>query len=121
MILNPYWGKNFFQVIALFFERMGALLFGSLTISDLATDDIQILVLSLVAIASALVGAFLVLRRMTMLANALSHTILLGIVIAYLLLLSFLPREALSSHAISLQLLFLASLATALLTTLLTQ
>lgn len=121
MILNPYWGKNFFQVIALFFERMVSLLFGSLTLSDLATDDIQILVLSLVAIASALVGAFLVLRKMTMLANALSHTILLGIVIAYLLLLSFLPREALSSHAISLQLLFLASLATALLTTLLTQ
>lgn len=120
-MINPYSGKNFFQALLLFFKRMVSLLFGTLPFSDLATDEIQILVLSFVAIASALVGAFLVLKKMTMLANALSHTLLLGIVIAYLLLLSFLPREALSAHAISLQLLFLASLATALITTLLTQ
>lgn len=121
LLYNPYWGKNFFQVLALFFKRMASLLFGSLKLADLASDEIQILVLAFVAIASALVGTFLVLRKMTMLANALSHTILLGIVIAYLMLLSFLPREALSAHAMSLQLLFLASLATALITTLLTQ
>jgi manganese/zinc/iron transport system permease protein len=118
---NPYWGKNILEFFLLFFERLGSLLFGSLNFADLASDEIQILVLSFVAIASALVGTFLVLRKMTMLANALSHTILLGIVIAYLLLFSFLPREALSAHAMSLQLLFLASLATALITTLLTQ
>lgn len=48
------------------------------------TDLIQMLVLSLIAISCGLVGPFLVLKRMTMLANSLSHTILLGIALAFL-------------------------------------
>lgn len=49
------------------------------------SDWIQIVVLSSIAIACGLIGPFLVLRRMAMFANALSHTILLGIAIAFLL------------------------------------
>ncbi|MBX7066174.1 MAG: metal ABC transporter permease [Parachlamydiales bacterium] len=49
------------------------------------SDLLQIGVLSSVAIACGLLGPFLVLRRMTMFANSLSHTILLGIALAFLI------------------------------------
>lgn len=49
-------------------------------------DLIQMGVLSCIAIACALVGPFLVLKRLTMFANSLSHTVLLGIAISFLLL-----------------------------------
>ncbi len=49
------------------------------------SDLLQIGVLSAVAIACALLSPFLVLKRMTMFANSLSHTILLGIALAFLL------------------------------------
>lgn len=42
-----------------------------------------LLVLMVTAIACSLIGVFLVLRRLSMLADAISHTILLGIVLAY--------------------------------------
>jgi manganese/zinc/iron transport system permease protein len=41
------------------------------------------LIASLVAVACALPGVFLVLRRMAMMSDAISHTVLLGIVIAF--------------------------------------
>jgi manganese/zinc/iron transport system permease protein len=41
------------------------------------------LIASIVAIACALPGVFLVLRRMAMMSDAISHTVLLGIVIAF--------------------------------------
>jgi manganese/zinc/iron transport system permease protein len=119
--MNPYFGKNFFQFIGLFFQRVGDLLIGKLSIADLASDEIQVFVLSLVACASALVGSFLVLKRMTMLANSLSHTILLGIVVAYLILLPFHPEHHAHAHILSIKALLLAALLTGLITTLLTQ
>ncbi len=42
-----------------------------------------LLVLLVTAIACSLIGVFLVLRRLSMLADAISHSILLGIVLAY--------------------------------------
>jgi manganese/zinc/iron transport system permease protein len=48
------------------------------------SDLLQIGILSAIAISCGLLGPFLVLRKMTMLANALSHTILLGIALAFL-------------------------------------
>ncbi len=41
------------------------------------------LVASVVALACALPGVFLVLRRMAMMSDAISHTVLLGIVLAF--------------------------------------
>lgn len=78
--MNPYSNVDFFGFIKLFFLRLisGALF-------EPATDEIQVLVLMGVALSGSLVGTFLVLRKMTMLANSLSHTILLGIVLAYFL------------------------------------
>ncbi|MES2121784.1 MAG: metal ABC transporter permease [Chlamydiota bacterium] len=119
--MNPYFGKNILQFLILFFERMALLLTGRLSIQELATDEVQVLVLSLVAIASSLIGTFLVLKKLTMLANSLSHTVLLGIVVAYLVLIPFLSSEEVHAHAISVTVLLVASLITGLITTILTQ
>ncbi len=50
----------------------------------MSTPQIEIqLIASVVAIACALPGVFLVLRRMAMMSDAISHTVLLGIVLAF--------------------------------------
>lgn len=109
--MNPYWGKDFFG----FFVTLWHRLMGDLPLPALASDEVQLLVLAGVAISSALIGTFLTLKRMTMLANSLSHTVLLGIVVAHLLTFStsFLTPD--------LSTLILASLLTALITAFLTQ
>lgn len=103
--MNPYEGLNFFQFFPVFFVR----LFQG---NALASDEIQIYVLALISIASALIGSLLVLKRMTMLANSLSHTILLGIVIAYLLF---------GGIAMNFKVLITAALLTGIITTVFTQ
>jgi manganese/zinc/iron transport system permease protein len=108
--MNPYWELNFFQFFPVFFGR----LFQS---KELAPDEIQVFVLALISIASALIGSLLVLKRMTMLANSLSHTILLGIVIAYL----FLSAQGGEQLTINFSVLIAAAVVTGLITTVLTQ
>ena len=80
--VNPYFDNNFFEFFGTLVSRLFAFFSGSKL--QLATDELQILVLSLIAISASVVGTFLVLRKMTMLTNALSHTILTGVVFAYL-------------------------------------
>lgn len=87
MYHNPYSGETFFGFFLQLIYRIAAFFQGKLSLNDVAADEVQILVLTGVAISSSLVGTFLVLRKMTMLANALSHTILVGIVISYYLLM----------------------------------
>ena len=82
---NPYSNTTFWEFFIQLFTRMGQFLSGHLGWSDLATDEVQILVLVGSALSATLIGSFLMLRKMTMMANSLSHTILLGIVIAYLI------------------------------------
>ena len=77
--MNPYWGSDFFDFFKILFTRL-------FTGGSLATDEVQIGVLSCIAICCGLIGPFLVLKKMAMFANSLSHTILLGIVGAFLLL-----------------------------------
>jgi manganese/zinc/iron transport system permease protein len=79
--INPYYGTSFFE----FFLVLGKRLIGFLSGQELslASDEIQLLTLISIAITTSLIGTFLVLRQMTMLANSLSHTILIGIVAAY--------------------------------------
>ena len=103
--MNPYSGVNFWEFFPLFFHRLFLLLSGQ---AEVATDEIQVGVLVCIALSGALVGTLLILRKMTMLANSLSHTILLGIVISFLL----------AGTQLTLSTLLLASLVTALLTTL---
>lgn len=119
---NPYQGLTFGQFILHFFYRLGQFLTGHLGLDALVTDEIQVLVLSGIAISSALVGTFLILRRMTMLANSLAHTILLGIVIAYVISMfwrSDYPEE--ESFAVPMQALLVASLLMGFLTSFLTE
>lgn len=113
--MNPYFGKNFFSFFSLLFFRFWQFITGSLPLSDLASDEIQIIVLSLVCISSALVGSLLVLKKMTMLANSLSHTILLGIIIAAMIV------SADGYLVLDIKTMLLASLISGVLTTLLTE
>ncbi len=108
--MNPYWKKTFFSFCALFFQRLWLLMSGELSFAELAPDEIQVFVLVFLSISSALVGSFLVLRKMAMLANSLSHTILVGIALSYLIFGSLLDTKAL----------LVASLVSGLLTVLLT-
>lgn len=84
MLTNPYHGQTFVEFLLTFIQRCIGLCTGEIPFQALASDEIQVFVLAGVALSSALVGTFLVLRKMTMLANSLSHTILIGIVLAYL-------------------------------------
>ena len=121
MFSNPYYDQSFGKTIILFFSRMAALLTGQLPFSELASDDIQILVLIGVAASSALVGTFLVLRRMTMLANSLSHTILIGIVLAYLISTHNGTGDGAHSYLPPMQAMFVASIIMGLLTAFFTE
>jgi len=115
MIKNPYWGKDFFDFFSLFFQR---LINGEIVTRGLTSDEIQIFALSLGGIGAALVGSFLIFRKMAMLANALSHVVLLGIVIAYLLVT---PFSTVKFYEFNFEVLMLAALVTGILTTFVTQ
>lgn len=113
MIRNPYWGTDFFSFFALFFRRLFT---GELFTGELASDEIQMFVLMLIAVATSIVGTFLVLKKMTMLANSLSHTLLLGLVVAFLIIQPLNWEEGLNFST-----LMIASLLTGLATSFLTQ
>ena len=83
--MNPYSGTNFIEFLYLFIMRCGKFLMGKLSYYSLVSDEIQVIVLAGIGIMASIVGTFLVVRKTTMLANALSHTVLLGIVISYLI------------------------------------
>jgi manganese/zinc/iron transport system permease protein len=118
---NPYHGQTLWGFLFEFTWRMGALLSGKLSFQELVTDEIQVLVLVGVAISSTLVGSFLVLRRMTMLANSLSHTILMGIVLAFFLTSMTSPSEEHASGIAPMQTMLFAALIMGFLTSFLTE
>lgn len=119
---NPYSGENFFGFFVQLAKRLGQFLTGNVPWSGVASDEIQIIVLCGIAISAAMLGCFLVLRRMTMLANALSHTILLGIVIAYVVTLGGVGAAAESQESfINIKAMLTASLVMGLVTTYLTE
>lgn len=120
MYYNPYHNKTFIGFILEVFARIWQFLSGKLAFDDLVTDEIQIIVLVGVAASSALMGCFLILRKMTMLANALSHTLLLGIVFVYL----FFNHSSSNEHyqgTLNIPAMLVASVFTGILTTFLTQ
>lgn len=83
--MNPYSGIDFIQFLYVFVMRCGQFLMGKLSHNSLVSDEIQIIVLVGVGVIASIMGTLLVVRKTTMLANALSHTVLLGIVISYLI------------------------------------
>lgn len=76
---NPYSGQDFFGFFLVLGKRIGT------WSGPLASDEIQCLVLVLLSVSLSFLGSFLVVKKMTMIANALSHTLLLGIVGAFFL------------------------------------
>lgn len=102
--MNPYKGADFFSFFAILAKRL-------FTASHLAPDEIQLLVFLGVALSASLVGSLLLLRRMTMMANAISHTVLLGIVGAL-----FLVGLQVHELSLSMPLFVIGSLIAALLT-----
>lgn len=117
---NPYTDKTFLGVFVELLVRLWGMAAGRIPLDQLASDEVQMMVLAGVAASSALVGTFLVLRKMTMLANSLSHTILVGIVLAFLV-----TGSAAAAHEhdelINFKVLFIAAMAMGLLTTFLTE
>ena len=107
--MNPYYHQSFFSFFHVLFKRLTTLS------GSLASDEIQLIVLILISMTAAILGVFLVLRKTTMLANSLSHTILLGIAVTYLCM------KGVDFYQLSLTTLLITSLMTALITTLLTE
>jgi ABC-type Mn2+/Zn2+ transport system permease subunit len=54
---------------------------------------VAIIIGSLVGMSTAALGTFLVLRKMSMTSDAISHTVLLGIVVAFIVMTRFLSME----------------------------
>ncbi len=117
--MNPYQGTDFVGFFVIFFERLWGFLTGAIPLNQLANDEVQLIVLSSIAVSSALVGTFLVLRKMSMLANSLSHTILVGIVIAFLLTTSQGDHQILQQMDFTI--LFIAAIVTGIGTSVLTE
>ena len=111
---NPYWNSGFFEFFGILFSRAAEFLSG-VEVTP-ASDEVQLAVLSAVALSCGLLGPFLVLKRMTMFANSLSHTILLGIVLAFLFAARLWGGEMFSPST-----LMLGSLVAALLTAAITE
>lgn len=111
--INPYGGQTFFGFFLVLFQRLFLFFSGKLSYYDLAADEIQILALIGISVSFGLLGAFLVFKKMAMLANSLSHTILIGIAIAYVM--QKLPKTELlefeNTH-LSLGMLFLSAILT---------
>ena len=112
--MNPYWGSGFFEFFGILVSRIFD--FASGTEISAASDEVQLGTLAAVALSCGLLGPFLVLKRMTMFANSLSHTILLGVVFAFLFASKFWGGDMFSPAT-----LLLGSLAAALLTALFTE
>ncbi|HEV8053051.1 MAG TPA: metal ABC transporter permease, partial [Parachlamydiaceae bacterium] len=118
---NPYSGQTFFGFFFQLILRFWALITGQISLENLSSDEVQLLVLAGVAASSALVGTFLVLRKMTMLANSLSHTILVGIVIAFLWTYGVGSNVPPHTEQIGIHILLIASLFMGLVTAFLTE
>jgi manganese/zinc/iron transport system permease protein len=116
---NPYYKQDFLGFFCTLLKRLYLFSTGALDGESLLADELQMLVLIGVAVSSSIVGTFLVLRRMTMLANSLSHTILLGIVLAYILTHS--PSEGHEHQGIDIQAMLMAAVITGIVTTFLTE
>lgn len=82
-MIDPYADATFFTWFYFFIHRFFSdLLFGQ---KGLFADEIQLIVMSLFSLSASFLGVWLVAKRLTMMANALSHTMLLGIVVSYIL------------------------------------
>lgn len=85
--MNPYFDLSFLEWFRVFFQRIGEIIlcFCSGREVHLYSDEVQFLVLAIFGTTASFLGTLLSLKRMTMMVNALSHTMLFGIVISLLI------------------------------------
>ena len=110
--MNAYHNATFFSFFQILIKRLGLFLLNDPSLGALSADEIQLLVLLPMMISCCLIGLFLILRQMTMLANALSHTILVGVVLAYLIIHSAEGAQLVSMSALTIGAFFSALLTT---------
>lgn len=116
--MNPYSGTNFIEFLWVLMSRCGAFLTGNFPCGRLASDEIQLIVLIGVGITTSIIGTLLVVKKNTMLANALSHTVLLGIVVSYLIFF----QSGLSHRlSINIKMMLVSAILTAMITSFLTE
>ena len=116
---NPYSDQGFFGFFCVLVRRL-LLFFCGEDGGPIASDEIQCVVLLCLGLSLAFLGSFLVLQQMTMLANALSHTLLVGIILAALILRT-LGAEGVFVPVLSVKVLWIAACITGFLTTWLTE
>lgn len=114
---NPYRGSGFSDFFIIFIQRLFLFLSGNLPIEKIAHDEWQIISLCAVGICCGLTGTLLILRKLSMMANSISHTSLLGIVICYIMYSSFLEGDHFNPFDLSPMLILSSALVTAILTT----
>lgn len=112
--MNPYYDATFFKWFFIFLTRLKENAVRLVCGDELSlySDEIQLLTLLCFSCVASFLGAFLLLRRLTMMANALSHTTLLGIVLASLFSFSFLEEGLFVSHSLVLTFSVVVSLLT---------
>lgn len=113
---RSYWGKTFVGFFQTLVAHIGEAIQGKYHFSDLATDEIQIITLALLGIAAAIIGSFLVIRKMAMVANAISHTVLLGIIASFLILHYLFAKPFSELLEVDIKLLILAAIVSSFLT-----
>jgi len=112
--MNPYGQVGFFDFFKVAFLRLHLVFTGQWEL--LVTDELQCLTLICVGIACCLVGTFLIFQKKAMLANSISHTILLGIVLGLLTMRFILGQDLIFEQTFSLLFLAIAALIAAILT-----
>jgi len=113
--MNPYYNQGFLSFFLTLFGRILGYFDKTLAYPVIAQDEMQIIVLTFVSISGCLIGSHLIYRKLTMVANSISHTILLGIVCAWLLYPEWVIKEG--SFSFSSVPLVLAAVAMGLFTT----
>lgn len=110
--MNPYKGLALFDFIQLFFKRFFILL----TPQQLVDDEMQIWLLICLGTSCLIVGLYLLLQKKLLIANSISHTILLGIVGMLWSLRLISNQEVVFDHHFSIRLLLIPAVITAFLT-----
>jgi manganese/zinc/iron transport system permease protein len=110
--MNPYKGLGLLEFLKLFFLRL-KLIFQP---EKLVDDEIQIYLLICLGTSCLIVGLYLFLQKKLLIANSISHTILLGIVLMLFGIRLFSHQEVVFDHQFSLKMLLIPAVITAFLT-----
>lgn len=81
--MPPYWNNDFFEFFITFALRLWGFITGDVSLQDLTSDEKQLLALLFSSITLSWLGSFIILNRLSMFSNSLSHTLLMGIVMVF--------------------------------------